>query len=187
MTNVVPEADDRFIPRMLVAQDAERCRAQEQEPPVRSRQSQPAGGQNPEEMAVPEQEDAALDRPQFADQAIGPCSDGLDRLAARTPVAKQRPARPVPLDVGGASARRTGRNPIPSGRARASPTSPKPASSPVRRARWSGLTMTFVNDIPRSRSPRLRALRSPRSVSGMSVRPVCWCESVQAVSPCRAR
>ena len=50
-----------------------------------------------------------------------------------------------------------------------------------------GLTKTLVNVIPRSRSPRLRALHSPRSVSGMSDRPVCWCEIVQAVSPCRAR
>ena len=40
---------------------------------------------------------------------------------------------------------------------------------------------------PWSRSPSWRACCSPRSVSGKSVRPVCWPERLQAVSACRAR
>ncbi|HKI18612.1 MAG TPA: hypothetical protein VKA15_12060 [Isosphaeraceae bacterium] len=48
--------------------------------------------------------------------------------------------------------------------------------------------MAMSEEISRlSRSPRLRALASPRAVSGISVRPVCWREMVHAVSPCRAR
>ena len=56
---VVPEADDRFIAGMLVAQDAERRGAQIEQPAVGRRQAQPASGQDPEEMAVTEEEHAA--------------------------------------------------------------------------------------------------------------------------------
>lgn len=63
----------------------------------------------------------------------------------------------------------------------------KPASSQVRVARCNGLENTFAKLTPRSRSLDLRALRSPRSVSGRAVSPVCWPESDHAVSPCRAR
>src|SRR5262249_36338072 len=66
-------------------------------------------------------------------------------------------------------------------------TAPKPASSQVRVARCKGLVHTWAKVIPRNRSASRRALRSPRLVSGRSVRPVCWPESVHAVSPCRAR
>src|SRR5262249_39098407 len=66
-------------------------------------------------------------------------------------------------------------------------TAAKPASSQVRNARRRGLVNTRANVSPFSRSPRRRALRSPRSVSGMSVSPVCCPVRVQAVSPCRAR
>ena len=52
-------------------------------------------------------------------------------------------------------------------------TAAKPASSQVRRALWSGLTRTSVNVIPSTRARSLRALHSPRSVKGISVRPVC--------------
>jgi hypothetical protein len=45
---------------------------------------------------------------------------------------------------------------------------------------------TPANVSPFSRSPSRRALRSPRSVSGRSVRPVCCPVIVQAVSPCLA-
>src|SRR6266436_4946125 len=64
---------------------------------------------------------------------------------------------------------------------------PKPASSQVRVARCNGLVSTFAKTDPASRSPRRTALRSPRSVSGRSVRPVCWPLIVHAVSPWRAR
>ena len=64
---------------------------------------------------------------------------------------------------------------------------PKPVNSQVRRARCKGLVKTRAKVKPASRCPSWRALRSPRSVNGRSVLPVCWPETVQAVSPCRAR
>ena len=49
-------------------------------------------------------------------------------------------------------------------------------------ARCNGLVNTLAKVTPRSRFSSRRALRSPRSVSGRSVSPVCWPERVQAVS-----
>src|SRR5262249_45162532 len=54
-------------------------------------------------------------------------------------------------------------------------------------ARASTSIPTLANVRPRSRSPSWWALRSPRSVSGRSVSPVCWPVRLQAVSPCLAR
>ena len=52
------------------------------QPAVGSGQLQPPSGQNPEEVAVTEEEDAAVDRSQPGDHAIGPVADRRDRLAA---------------------------------------------------------------------------------------------------------
>jgi hypothetical protein len=38
-----------------------------------------------------------------------------------------------------------------------------------------------------NRSPSRRELRSPRSVNGKSLSPVCWPDRLHAVSPCLAR
>src|SRR5262249_14593915 len=62
----------------------------------------------------------------------------------------------------------------------------KPANSQVLTARCNGLEKTLAKVNPRNRSPRARALRSPRSVKDKSVRPVCWPDKLQAVSPCLA-
>ena len=60
---IVPEADDRFIAGMLVAQYAERRGTQIEQPAVRRRQPEPASGQNPEEVAMTEEENAAVEAP----------------------------------------------------------------------------------------------------------------------------
>ena len=60
---VVPEANDGFIPGMLVAQYAERRGAQIEQPAVSRRQPEPASGQDPEEMAMTEEEHAAARAP----------------------------------------------------------------------------------------------------------------------------
>jgi hypothetical protein len=53
--------------------------------------------------------------------------------------------------------------------------------------RCKGLVNTLAKVRPSRRAPSLRAFASPRSVSGRSVRPVCWPVIVHAVSPWRAR
>ena len=60
-------------------------------------------------------------------------------------------------------------------------------SSAVRRARCSGLDKIRSTRRPAKREPSSRAARSPDSVSGRSVRPVCCPVSVHAVSPWRTR
>src|SRR5262245_17665195 len=63
----------------------------------------------------------------------------------------------------------------------------KQASSQVLTARCSGLVSTAANVNPSSRCLSPAACASPCAVSGMSVSPVCWRDTVQAVSPCLAR
>ena len=184
---VVPEEDGRVVQGVLVAEDAERRGAEPEVARVRRRQAQPASGQDAEEVAVAEEDDAAAGPFEASHDAVGPGADRLHRLTPGTAVAEQVPARAAPRGSRPWSGPRTRRSPTPAGRPRARPRAPNPASSHVLRARPSGLTKTSSNVSPLSRSPRLRALASPRAVSGMSVRPVCWREIVQAVSPCRAR
>src|ERR1700752_5082489 len=62
---------------------------------------------------------------------------------------------------------------------------PRPLSVHVSRARCSGLESTSANDSRASRGRSRVARRRPRSVSGMSVVPVCWPLRLQVVSPCR--
>src|SRR5438093_1333493 len=97
---VVPEPDHRLIAGMLVAQDAERRSAQEQEPAVGRGQPEPASAQDPEEVAVSKEENGADDRPQAGYDAIGPGTDCLDRLAPRTTIAEEVPTGPLVADVG---------------------------------------------------------------------------------------
>lgn len=61
----------------------------------------------------------------------------------------------------------------------------RPVKSRVRPALCRGLVKPRLCLTARSRSPSSRASFSPCSVSGMSVRPVCWPESDHAVSPWR--
>ena len=58
-------------------------------------------------------------------------------------------------------------------------------TSAAQAARCNGLVKTQTNEYRRSLSPICRARSSPDWFRGMSVRPVRWRESVQAVSPCR--
>src|SRR5205807_1171386 len=66
-------------------------------------------------------------------------------------------------------------------------TSPNPARRAVSRARDSGLTSTSANCSRASRAPSRSAWRRPASVRGMSVRPVCWPETLHSVAPWRTR
>ena len=55
--------------------------------------------------------------------------------------------------------------------------SPKPASAQVLRALCDGLDQTADTERPESRGASARAAASPFSVSGISLRPVCWPDS----------
>jgi hypothetical protein len=57
VTIIIPEAQRRFVPRMLVAQDAQRRRGQDKIPRGPGGQAQPAGGEYAQHVAVTEDHD----------------------------------------------------------------------------------------------------------------------------------
>ena len=85
---------------------------------------------------------------------------------------------------------RTRRSSIRRDRGSSCATPPNPASlAGARRAlqRTREHQREASTSAPGAHRPATRALASPRSVSGRSVRPVCWPERLHAVSPWRAR
>ena len=101
MPVVVPEPDGRVVQGVLVAQDAEGGRVQQQVARVPGGQADPSGRQHAEEVAVAEQQDAAAGLPQAGDDAVGAVADVGDRLASGAAVAEQVPAGPLLADLGG--------------------------------------------------------------------------------------
>ena len=70
-------------------------------PPDGGRQVEPAGGQDPQEMAVREDQDIAVRGADPGEHAVGPCADLFDGLAVRPRPGPDRPARVVVADVRG--------------------------------------------------------------------------------------
>src|SRR2546422_1884086 len=101
---VVPQADRRFRQVVLVAQDAQRRRGEHEEAGLVSRQAQPARRQDPQKVAVTEQEDVPVDGPPSGNHPVGTGADRRHRLAAGTAVAEAVPVGPLAADVGGAPA-----------------------------------------------------------------------------------
>ena len=138
-------------------------------------------------MAAGEQQHVGPQVAQPGDHPVGAGADLGQALAARTAVAEQLPIPAAPSGCPRWSGPRRRRSSTPPGRDRPGQRRPNPASSAVRRARCKGLVKTCGKLRPRSRSPQAFGVALAALVRGMSVRPVCWPETVQAVSPCRAR
>ena len=110
----------------------------------------------------------------------------MRRFAARTTVAKQFPARPILLDVGGEFSLEATVIPLDQIGAYLGDiaeagqcTCPAGALQGARKNLRKGELLQPL--------AKLAGALSPRSLSGRSVRPVLRRESVQSVSPCRAR
>src|SRR6266581_767460 len=101
---VVPQADRRFRQVVFVAQDAQRRGGEHEEAGLVSRQAQPARRQDPQKVAVTEQEDVPVDGPQSGYHPVGTGPDRRHRLATGTAVAEEIPVGPLAADVGGAPA-----------------------------------------------------------------------------------
>jgi hypothetical protein len=99
---VIPEVQRRLVPRMLIAQDAQRRRGQDKMACGPGEQAQPAGGQDAQKMAVAEDQHVTLHRPQARYHPVGTGAHHLDRLATRTAVAEEIPPRTLLANVGGA-------------------------------------------------------------------------------------
>ena len=177
---------------MLVARARPRPRASISEAgALGDRAARPSGHQHPAEVPVPDEDDVAVGerRATSASTVVRARADLLGRLAAgRAVVQIDQPGLLARISVGGAAlvlavvpfdeavvdavraqARQLGR-----GRGRA----------------LRGLVSTSAGARPRSSrlpsSAVSRASVRPRSVSGMSVRLVCWPLADHSVSPCRS-
>ena len=186
---IVPELKRRLLAIVIVAQDAERSGPQQQMRSRRRIETAPTRGQHSQDVAAGKQNRVAPGVPHSGDDAVGPRGNLGQRFAARHAIAKELPIGPLEAGCLPTCALRICRNPTRSRSGSISARSPKPASSAVRRARCTGLVSTspIGSLIFASRLPRSRAFCSPAGVNGMSLRPVCWPERLQAVCPCRAR
>ena len=102
LSDVVPQADDRLVPVLVLeAEHAHAGGAAEEEPPGARRQSEPAGRDHADDVAAGERQHVALDAAHAGDEAVGPGGDVLRRFAVRAAVAEQLPAGPLLQDVPG--------------------------------------------------------------------------------------
>ena len=88
---------------MFIAQRTQARRAQQEEPAGRRFQPQPAGGENPQEMAAREEQYVPGDRSRTAEDAVGPCAHLVGRFTSRAAVTKQLPIRASRMDLGRAA------------------------------------------------------------------------------------
>src|SRR5262247_4700683 len=101
---IVPQTDRRFRQVVFVAQDAQHRRGEHEEASLVGRQAQPARRQDPQKVAVTEQEDMPVDGPQSGNHPVGTGADRRHRLAAETAIAEEIPIGPLAADVSGAPA-----------------------------------------------------------------------------------
>jgi hypothetical protein len=99
MSIVVPEAEGRVVQGVLIAQNAQGCRAQHQVARVTRRQTNPPRRKHAEEVTVAEQEDTAAGCAKPVDDAISAGAYFGDRFAARATVSEELPARPLEADL----------------------------------------------------------------------------------------
>src|ERR1700683_5414605 len=103
MTSVVPEPYHGLAQVVLVAYRAQARGAQQKELARRRFEPQPAAGKHSQEMAARKKKDVSADGPDAAYHRVRPSAHLLRRLATRTTIAEQLPARPLRLDLSGAA------------------------------------------------------------------------------------
>src|SRR5688572_27280486 len=96
---IVQPADDRLVEAMMVAEQADRGRRQIEAAGLSRAERDPPGGQDAQNVAVPEDEHVAGTRTDPADHPIGAGGDGVQRLPARAAVIEQLPSVPLGADV----------------------------------------------------------------------------------------
>src|SRR5437016_4154045 len=96
MSNVVPQADDRFLTAgVLEPEYADAGGAAEEKPPGAWWQPEPTRRDHPDDVGAGERQDVALDAACPGDEAVGPGGDVLRRLTAGAAVAEHFPAGPL--------------------------------------------------------------------------------------------
>ena len=179
----VPGEDDRRSRARSPAREGRGV--QPEEPAVGDRQPEPARGERPQGVAVPEDQRPLGHAAEPVDHAVQPLGDLVGGLAARGSRGSRPSSRAPPRGSRRWCGPRSRRTPTPPG-----PRRPRrrrsPASSAVTRARCSGLVSTRSKCTSASRSRSVRAPPArPRAVSGRSVVEVCRPDRLHSVSPCR--
>ena len=88
MSRVVPKPNHRLRLVVLVSQSAEACGIEQEITSREGRQSQPARGQNAEEMSAGEEQHVPMQGPYALDDPVGSGTHLLRGFAARTTVSK---------------------------------------------------------------------------------------------------
>src|SRR6516162_9584841 len=104
MARFVPQLDCRRGQVVFIAQRAQARGAQQEVPAARRVETEPAGGEHPQEMPARENQYLALDRAHPAHEAVGACADLIWRLSSRATVAEQLPVRALCVDLSRAAA-----------------------------------------------------------------------------------
>ena len=150
-------------------------------PAAGSSPSQPAG-EHPQKMPAGKDQHIAFDLAQTAHGAIGPRANLVRRFAVRAAVAEQLPVGVFRMNLRRSKALVIAVVPFDQiGIHFGDGPEAGQFAGAGRALQWTREDLR--ENQPRQPFPSRRALRSPRSVSGRSVRPVCWPVRLQAVSP----
>lgn len=95
MAAIVPKTDDRFVPTMVIAENAQRRRAQKEIPAYCRIEPEPAGGEDAEKMPMGKEQNIAVDGAKASDGTVRPRSHVRGRFAAGTPVSENLPSGPL--------------------------------------------------------------------------------------------
>ena len=149
------------------------------------RQADPSRAEHRAEMAMREQRDVAVHRPQTRDQAVDALADLGGRFAVRAAVAKDVPTRALARECRRSGGPRSRRSSTRRDRARFRADRRGPRVRRSRGRAGAGSSAHARTRSPSTQGRSARACVSPCGVSGMSVTPVCRPDSDHSVSPWR--
>src|SRR5271163_854890 len=104
MTAIVPKADCGLGQFVLIAQRAKARSAQQEVPATRRVETEPAGGEHPQEMPARKNQHVASDRAHPAHDTVGPRPDLARRLSSGATVTEELPVRALRMDLSRAAA-----------------------------------------------------------------------------------
>src|SRR5439155_16685384 len=186
MTGVVPQPDYRLRQVVFVTQRTQARCAQQEVSTECGIEPEPARGEYSQEMPAGEKQHVTFDTARAFHRAVRPRANLFWRFPSGAAIPKQLLIRALPVNVSGKATLILAIVPfeqVPIDFSHSSKASQLagPGGTLQRAGKY------LCESYSTNRSLSRRALRSPRSVSGRSVSPVCWPERVQAVSPCLSR
>src|SRR2546426_7175961 len=176
MTSVVPQPDYWLRQVVFVAQRAQARWAQQEVSTDRGIEPEPTSGEYSQEMPARKKQHVTLNRAHAFHRAVCPRANLVRRFSSGAAIAKQLPIRALPVDVSGKATLILAIVPfeqVPIDFSHSSKASQLAGPGGTLQRAGKHLCESYS---PRNRSSSRRALRSPRSVSGRSVSPVCWPE-----------